>query len=79
MRIATYIFDTILSFCFCFDNVSPDGRDVQAATSAHCILSGKIELYVDTIQRIYLSSGNIYSDNTLVLGLVRVEYSKVSD
>jgi hypothetical protein len=40
-------------------------------------LSIKLEnciFYVDTKQRMYLSSGNTYSDSTLMLGLVSVEF-----
>jgi hypothetical protein len=45
--------------------------------SVQCRLSGKIMFFVGTIQRIYLSSGDICCDNTLVLGLIRVEFFNV--
>jgi hypothetical protein len=35
---------------------------------------GKLFFYVGTIQRIYLSSNDIYSDSTLVLGLIWEEF-----
>jgi hypothetical protein len=39
-----------------------------------CRFSGKTcVFYVGTIQRIYLSSENFYSDSTLVLGLIHVD------
>jgi hypothetical protein len=41
-------------------------------------LSGKIcVIYVGIIQRIYLSSDDFYSDSTLVLGLIHVEFFNV--
>jgi hypothetical protein len=46
--------------------------------SVQCELSGKISVfYVCTIQRVYLSSDDFYSDSTLVLGLIRVEFFNV--
>jgi hypothetical protein len=42
--------------------------------SIQCRLSGKICVHVGTIQRIYLSSDDFYSDSTLVLGLIHVEF-----
>jgi hypothetical protein len=52
--------------------------DVKYYNSIQCRLRKKIcVFYVGTIQRIYLSSDDFYSDSTLVLGLIRVELFNV--
>jgi hypothetical protein len=49
-------------------------RSKKNYNSIQCRLSGKISIfYVSTIQRIYLSSDDFYSDSTLILTTIAVK------
>jgi predicted GIY-YIG superfamily endonuclease len=55
-----------------------ENKNNSSSSSVQCKLSGEICVsYVGTLQRIYLSSDDFYSDGTLVLCLIHVEYFNV--